>query len=479
MSLKQKTISGLIWSFVDTATRFFLSFFVGIILSRLLSPEDYGLVGMTTIFISISKVFIDSGFSDSLIREIEPTKEEYSTILYTNISLGIFFYIMLFFSAPLISQFFNQSKLSLIIRIVSLDFIISSTTIVHYAMLRKRLDFKTQAIVKFVSTIISGIIAILMALKGYGVWSLVSIGIVSGIISSILLWLLTGWVPKWFFSFRILKHHFNFGSKIMLGSFINIIYNNMFYVLIGKIFSPAELGFFTKANSLQRIPSTNIDIIIRQVTYPVLATIRKDDNRLKNTYKVLIRMSSFLSFIIMFLLIAIAKALIITLIGVKWLPSVPLLQLLCFTGVFFPLISINANVLNVKGRSDLSLNITILNLIFAIPAMVFGYLYGISALIIGIIIGSICIYVVVMVYSKSLIKYTVKEQLVDVWSAIKIASAVSIPVFFLGKYLVFNPVTTLFIQLIFSFVLFFLFGEIFKNKEYFMLKSFLFSKIKK
>ena len=298
MSQKEKALAGFKWSFIDTFSRYFLSFFIGIILARILSPEDYGLIGMTGIFLSLSRVFIDGGFSDALIRKIEPSKEDYSSVFIFNISLAIFFYIMLFSFSPVIANFFDEKRLILIIRVVGLGLIIGATSTIQVIILRKRLDFKLQAIIGFISTIISGIVSVILALSGYGVWSLILGGIVASLSSAILLWTLNKWRPQLFFSFKIIREHFTFGSKIMLGSFVNMIYDNMYYVLIGKLFKPAQLGFYTKADSYQKLPASTIDIIVRQVTYPLLSNIQNEPDRLKSTYKILIQITSFLVFIL-------------------------------------------------------------------------------------------------------------------------------------------------------------------------------------
>jgi teichuronic acid exporter len=471
MSLKNKAISGFKWSFIDSFSRYFLSFFIGIILARLLSPEDYGLIGVTGIFLSLPRVFIDGGFSDALIRKLEPSKEDYSSIFIFNLSLAVFFYTLLYILSPAIANYFDQNKLILIIRVVGIGLIIGATSTIQVIILRKRLNFKLQAIISFISTLLSGIVSVSLAFSGYGVWSLVLSNIISGLASGGLLWTMNKWRPQLFFSFKIIKEHFAFGSKIMLGSFVNMIYDNMYYVLICKMFKPAQLGFYSKADGFQKLPASTIDIIVRQVTYPLLSSIQNESEKLKITYKTLIQLTSFLVFMLLLGLAAVAEPFVITLIGEKWLPSVPFMQLLCFVGVFFPLISINGNILNVKGRSDLSLMIQVLKVLLSIPALILGYYYGIIPMIFGMIAASLSLFVYIIFLTSKMIEYSVKEQLIDIGKSFLFGLTVVLPVFVLSTILHFKAPLLLLILVVTGLASYVLVGELSKNKEYQLIKN--------
>ncbi len=479
MSLRDRTISSFKWSFIDSLSKYFLSFVIGIILARLLTPTDYGLVGMSAIFIAVSRVFIDGGFSDALIRKMEPTTDDYTSVFYFNIVLAVIFYLSLYFSSPWISDFFNEPLLVKIIRIAGLGLIISSTASIQVVILRKRLDFKRQAIIGFVSTMVSGIVSITMAFYNYGVWSLIYNGIIALMVSSILLWLFSSWRPKLNFKLSVIKEEFGFGSKIMAGSFINVIYNNMYYVLVGKIFSPAALGFFTKADNFQKLISGNIDIIVRQVTYPVLASIQNESDQLKAIYRLMIKNTAFITVVLLLGLAAISDYFIVTLIGEKWLTSAVYLQLLCIVGIFFPLISINTNILNVKGRSDLSLIVKLLMVIFSIPALIIGYYLGVVFMIWGMLVSVIILYSVVVLFTQKIIQYSVKEQLKDVFPAFKIGITMALPVYFVGQFLDFPNLAILLIQMALGILLFFILGETLENQEYLLIKSLITKQIKK
>lgn len=479
MSLKDRTVAGFKWSLIDSLSKYLLTFFISIILARLLSPTDYGLIGMSAIFIAISRVFVDAGFSDALIRKVNPTNDDYSSVFYFNIFISVVFYFLLYNSAPYISRFFNEPLLVKIIRVVGVGLIIGSTSSIQVVILRKNLNFKLQAIISFVSTIISGTVSITMAYYDYGVWSLIFSGLISGIISSFLLWLLNSWRPKLSFKLSIIKKKFAFGSKIMIGSFINVIYNNLYYMLIGKMFPSAVLGYYSKADNFQKIISQNIDTIIRQVTYPVLASIQNETSQLKYTYRIMIKNTAFVTFILLFGLAAVAKPFIVTLIGLKWLPSVPYLQLLCFVGMFFPLISINSNILNVKGRSDLSLIITVLKIVLSIPALLVGYYFDIVIMIWIMLVSVIIIYLVVMFFTKHIIQYSLKEQLYDILPALMNATLIALPVYFIGVFFKHSNLQLLLIQVGIGVLLFFILGETLKNKEYVLLKLMILKQIKK
>jgi O-antigen/teichoic acid export membrane protein len=480
MTLKAKTISGFKWSLIDTFFRYFLTFFISIILARLLSPSDYGLVGMAAIFISISRVFIDGGFSDALIRKVNCSVEDYSSVLIFNFAIALFFYIILFITSEKLSIFFNQPELVNIIKISGLGLIIGALASVHTVYLKKIINFKMQAKIGLASTLIAGIIAVIMAFNNYGFWSLVFSGLFQSTFTTILLWLSNNELKvKLSFKIEVIKEHFRFGSKIMFGSLLHVIYNNMHYALIGKLFNTSTLGYYTRADNFQKLFSDNIDIIVRQVTYPVLAQLQNEESKLKATYQIMLRTATFINFIILMGLFTVAQSFIVILIGEKWLPSVPYLQLLCFAGLFIPLISINTNILNVKGRSDLSLKLVIIKIILSLPSLLMGYYLGIFAMIIGILISLLITYFFVIYFTNQVIDYNIKEQFLDILPSIKIAVFSLTPVYLIGYFLTLSSFYLLLVQLLVGFVLIIVFGELLNNKEYLIIKNLAKSSLKK
>jgi len=283
-SLKQKTISGLTWSFIDSIANQGISFIIGIILARLLTPKEFGLIGMLTIFIAISQSFINSGFSTALIRKQDCTSVDYSTVFYFNIVVGVFF-TFCYFRAPTPLAFFHEPVLEALVRVLGLVLIINSFTIIQSTILTKRIDFKLQAKISIIASLLSGIVAINMAYTGWGVWSLVALTLLKYAISSLLLWYWNNWTPVWHFSKKSFKELFLFGNKLLVSGLIDTIYRNIYYVIIGKYFSAAELGYYTRAEQFQSLPSSHLQGIIDRVSYPVLSSIQNDILRLKETYK--------------------------------------------------------------------------------------------------------------------------------------------------------------------------------------------------
>jgi O-antigen/teichoic acid export membrane protein len=469
-SLKQKTISGLIWSFIDSIAGQGISFIVGIILARLLSPKEFGLIGMLTIFIAISQSFIDSGFRQALIRKQDCTQTDYSTIFYFNIAVGVAFYILLFTFANSISNFFNEPVLKELITVLGLALIINSFTMIQSTLLTKRIDFKLQAKISIIASSISGIISIYMAYTGWGVWSLVALTLVKYAINSILLWYWNKWKPALLFSTKSFKELFSFGSNLLLSGLIDTIYRNIYYVIIGKYFTAVELGYYTRAEQFKSLPSANLQSIIGRVSYPILSTIQTDVPRLKETYKIIIRSTMLITFVLMLGLAAVARPMILTLIGEKWEPCVIYLQMLCFVGMLYPLQALNLNMLNIQGRSDLLLRLEVIKKALAVPVIIIGVIWGIKAMILGMIFLSLIAYYLNSYWSGHLIGYAFLEQIKDVLPSFILAVVISSVVFTEGLILPLPPLPLLIIQLTTGAILTLVLCEVFHFKDYLYIK---------
>lgn len=477
MSLKQKTISGLLWSFIDSIAGQGITFIAGIILARLLSPKEFGLIGMLTIFIAISQSFIDSGFRQALIRKQNCTEADYSTVFYFNIIVSILFYILLFYCASSISIFFNEPILKDLIKVLGLGLIINAFTIIQSTILMKRIDFKLQAKISVIAAIISGIISIYMAFTGWGVWSLVALTLIKNTLNSILLWLWSKWKPIWYFSSKSFIELFSFGSKLLVSGLIDTIFRNVYYLVIGKYFTAVELGFYTQADQFQSLPSTNLQGIIARVSYPVLSTIQDDKLLLKEAYRKIIKSTMLVTFVLMIGMAAIARPLIITLIGNKWEPSVIYLQMLCFVGMFYPLHSLNLNMLQVQGRSDLFLRLEIIKKILAIPIIIAGVLWGIKAMILGMMVITLIAYYLNSYWSGKFIGYPFIEQIKDVLPSFLLASFMSAIVFAEGLLIPISLLPLLILQLITGTALTFGMCEVFHFKDYLYIKEIVKEKI--
>ncbi|WP_167616508.1 lipopolysaccharide biosynthesis protein [Maribellus sediminis] len=477
-NLKQKTIGGLFWSFIDNFAKLGIQFIVGIILARILSPREFGLVGMLTIFIAVSQAFVDSGFRDALIRKKQCTDADYSTVFYFNLIVAIGLYIILFLSAGIISRFFEEPQLKQLLRVLGVGLIFSSFSIIQQTILTRELNFKLQTYVTFAASLGSGVIAVVMALKGLGVWSLVVLTISRFGLISLLLWFWSAWRPKLVFSVQSFKELFTFGSKLLASVLLDTIYRNVYLLIIGKYFSAQDLGFYTRANQFSDLPSKNITNVIQRVSYPVLSSLQDEPKRLKENYVKLIRSTMMITFYSMLGMAAVAKPMIITLIGEKWEPSVIYLQLLCFVGIFYPLHALNLNMLNVKGRSDLFLKLSIIKKIVAIPVFIVGIAYGIQIMIIGMIIQSVLAFYINSYWSGRLIGYSTWDQIKDILPTFFLAVFANGCIYMLGVILPLVLWQILFIQIFVSVVLLLVLGELLRIKDYIYLKKLILEKLK-
>ena len=477
MSLKHKTVSGLIWSFIDTFANQGITFVVGIVLARILSPREFGLIGMITIFIAISQSFINSGFGSALIRKKECTQTDYSTVFFFNLTAGIAFFSILFFSAPAISNFFNEPELISILRAIGFILIIDSLSLIQRTILTKQINFKLQARISLISSIGSGTVAILMAYKGYGVWSLVSQQLIRQTLNTVFLWMWNGWKPILVFSINSFRELFGFGSKLLISGLIDTIYRNVYYLVIGKYFSAQDLGFYTRADQFKALPSQNLNAIIGRVSYPVLAEIQDDIPRLKNNYQKLIRSTMFVTFILMLGMAAVAKPMILTLIGEKWEPAVIYLQLLCFVGMFYPLHALNLNMLQVQGRSDLFLKLEIIKKTLAIPNIIIGIFFGIKIMILGMFVNTIIAYYLNSYWSGKLIGYSTAQQVKDILPSFILALLMGSIVYLVGIFSSLNSLWILMIQIFVGAVFILVIGELTKFKDYIFLKSLVIEKL--
>ncbi|HLO57962.1 MAG TPA: lipopolysaccharide biosynthesis protein [Lentimicrobium sp.] len=432
MQLKEKTITALFWSFIDTIAGQGINIMAGIILARLLMPREFGLIGMVLVFFALSEAFINSGFTSALIRKKECTQSDYSTVFFFNLFAGIAFFGILFIGAPFISRFFNEPQLTAIVRVLGLVLIIDAATLIQRTILTRNLDFKTQARVSFIASAGSGVVAVAMAVNGLGVWSLVAQRLSRELIYSVCLFIWNRWKPQLVFSMKSFKELFGFGSKLLASSLIDNFYNNVYYLLIGRYFSAAQLGFFTKADEYNRMPSQNISGIVQRVSYPVLCSVQDDNERLVAVYRKFIRYTMFITFLFMMALAAMAEPMIITLIGEKWHNSVDYFRMLCFVGMFFPLHVLNLNIIQVKGRSDLFLKLEVIKKITAVPAIILGVIYGIKVMIIGMMVNTLLDFYLNNHWSRKMIGYSFMAQVRDILPSFVMAVFVSGIVYSLG-----------------------------------------------
>lgn len=370
-SLKYKTKKGLYWKFFDQFMGYGMQFVVGIFMARLLSPSDYGITALPAVFMAVAGVFISGGFGSALVRKENLTEEDLATAFYYSIVVGFVCYVTLFFLSPYIADFYSTPVLKSLIRVTALGFLWGPLGTPQSVILNRKLDFKNPARISVVNKIIGSIVGITMAYMGYGLWALVFSGLVSSLIGLIQTWLVVKWLPKAPFSKKSFKYLWNYGNKMMGVSLLYTLYGNIVPVLLGKFGGTVDLGNYNRAAGYASMPSSNIAGVITGVSFPVLSKMQDDDERLAYNYRKMIKVSSFVVFPIMMLLSALAYPIVITMVTAKWEACIILLQIMCFTYMFQPMQILNVNLLNVKGRTDLSLRLEIFKKI--VGAVVFIY----------------------------------------------------------------------------------------------------------
>lgn len=412
-SLKQKTTKGIFWSTIERFSNQGMSFLFSVILARMLDPSDFGIIAMITIFFAVAQSFVDSGFSNALVRKTDRREEDFSTCFYFNIGVGIIAYIVLFLIAPLVASFYNQPILSPIIRITGLGVVLNSLCVVQQALFTIKIDFKSQAKVTLSATIISGIVGVILAYQGYGVWALVWQGVVLSLVRMGLLWLMSKWRPTTGFSKSSFNYLFGYGSKLLASGLLDTIYNNIYPIVIGKFYTPAQLGNYSRALSFAQLPSSNITSILQRVTFPVLSTIQDDIPRLQANYRRLLKLSAFIIFPLMTGLAAVAFPMIRLILTPKWEGCSLYLQIICFALMWYPIHAINLNLLQVKGRSDLFLRLEIIKKIVGVCIMCITIPLGITAMCIGMVASSLISLFINTYYTGKLINIGCLKQMRD------------------------------------------------------------------
>lgn len=464
--LKQKAASGVVWTSIQKFAGMGVSFIAGIILARLLTPEDYGCIGMLSIFMVIASSFIDAGFGSALIQKKQPTKEDYSTIFFFNLCMSLLMYGVLFFSAPAIARFYSMPLLSSVLRVQGLVLIINAFSIIQSNQLRKQFRFKKLSIVTLVASIISLSIAIFMAYKGFGVWSLVVSNLISAFIPAIVYWLTNNWHPLLLFSKDSFKELFSFGFYMFLSNLITTICNNIQGLLIGRFFNPATMGYYSKAKSTEEMASTSISNVMGQVAYPLYAEYQNNKKMLVNAIKRITIVVAYITFPMMFMLMLLAKQIFVLLYSERWLESVPYFQILCIAGIAICLQGVNFSAVAAVGKSKIMFRWTIIKRSVGICFVVGGLAFmGMKGLLGGMVFSSWFIYYVNAYLCDKHIGYKLIDQVKDIMP-ILVLSIVSITVPFLLTLVLpsFNLYLLAIIQL-FIFIIIYLGGSLLFKME--------------
>lgn len=430
-SLKEKTLKGVAWSGIDNVSQMGITFLASIVLARLLSPDDYGLLGIITIFTAICNTLINAGFNSALIRKKDCTDDDYNTVFICNLIFSLILYAVIFICAPLIANFFNRVELITLTQVSSLSMVIGALAIVQQTRITKSVDFKTLTKTTMISTVSGGALGIVMALMGSGVWALVAQQIVTQSLRTVFLFKYNKWLPKIHFNSTSFHELFGFGWKLMVSGLLDTIWKEIYQLVVGKFYSPATLGQYTRSNQFSQLFSSNLTGVIQRVTFPVLSNIQDDNERMVLAYRRIIKLTMFVTAISMFFLGAISEPLLYCLIGAKWREAAMYLPLICITGSFYPLHALNLNILAVKGRSDLFLGLEIVKKIISLGPLFIGATIGIIPMLFACIITCIISYFLNSYFPGKLIGYNTWMQIKDFALSYIVATVIAFSVYFL------------------------------------------------
>ena len=477
--LKQKTISGMLWSGIGRIGTVGISFLSNIVLARLLMPDDFGCIGMLYVFIAISSIFISGGLGQALIQKKEPTHIDYTTVFYWNLVMSVIFYIILYFSAPAIARFYEIPLLKDVLRVQSIVLFIQSFAIVQSNQLQKQLRFKELSVRNIVSTLCGVIVAIIMAFMGYGVWSLVASALVTATVSVMLLWKMSTWRPTLEFSFQSLKELFSFGGLMLLSSLVETIYTNLQSLIIGKFYSAKDLGYFTQAKKLEEVPTNSLSAIVNEVSFPVFSALQDDKEKLLAGVRKNIKAITYLNFPLMVMLMVIAQPLITLLYGAKWAPAAPFFQILCISSMIYTLNTLNTNVIKSLGKSTIYFFVQLSKRLIGIGLIVAGFQFGIYGLLWAIASVGYISFIINAIVNGKLIGYGLFKQIKDVGVCYLCVAMIGIGLYVLGLHIPWHPYWVMLIQIILFVALYWLASVFFKMEGYLTYKEIILSKIKK
>ena len=417
-SLKRQTKKGLYWKFAEQFSNYGVQFIIGIFMARLLSPSDYGITALPAVFMAVAGIFAGAGFGTAMVRKPELTEEDLATSFYYSTGVGIICYIILFFASPWIADFYNAPVLKPLMRVTALGFIYGPLGTPQNIILTRRLDFKTPTKIGVVCKILSGVVGITMAFYGYGVWALTISSMFAGIVGLLLSWYVVRWYPKTGWSKESFKYLWGFGNKFMASQLLDTVYNNITPIFIGKFYSPTDLGVYNRAEGYAKMPSQNVHGVISSVTFPVLSKMQNDDDALARNYRRMLKVTAFVIFPVMSLLAGLARPLILVMITAKWEACIILLQIICFSMMWWPIHAINLNLLLVKGRSDLFLRLEIIKKIWGVIILACTLPFGLIIFCSGKILSSFVTLFINTYYTGKLINCGFATQMKDLSPAL-------------------------------------------------------------
>lgn len=464
-TLKQQTISGMLWSAIQRFGTMIISFVSNVVLARLLSPDDYGCIGLLTIFIVLAETFVNGGFGAALIQKKEPTKDDYSTVFYWNIIVSILLYILLFFVAPYVAVFYKIPLLSSVLRVQGIILIIHALSIVQLNILRKQLQFKKLSVIQIVASIISVVIAIILAYEGFGVWTLVVQQLLMACIVTFILWITTNWKPILCFSLKSFKELFGYGAFLLLSDLLNALCNNLQGLIIGRKYSAVDMGFYSQARKLETIPTTSISQVVNLVAFPVYSKLQDNKEQLYLAVQKSSRMMNFLNFPLMILLILVANELIVFLYSDKWLESISYFQILCVSGLVNCIQSINYQVVCAVGKSKLIFRWNIVKRLVGLASILVGMNFGVKGILWGMVFGFYFTALVNILVASPITNYDLFKQLKDIIPILCCAIVVALVVYFIMQLTDVHYILAMFIKVILYIVLYVLIAKIFRSQE--------------
>lgn len=417
-SLKKDTVKGVSWNLLEKVGIQGLRFLLGIVLARLLTPEDYGIVGIMTIFISISMTLVDSGFGIAYVQKKEVDNTDANTIFYFNLTLSLILYLILFFASPLIARFFEIEALKTLVKVMGVIIILNALSIVQVSKLKRNLNFKMNAKINLFATVVSGIVAIIAAYKGLGYWSLVIQAVLNNFLKMLGYWINEKWWPGFVFSFRALKKLFSFGGWYLASSLMHTSFTHVYTFVIGKIYPIAQLGLYTKAKSFQELATTQITGVVGNVSFPVFVKMQGDKDRLVNAMRKFLQFSLLLNIPIVVLLVVLAKPFVMLVLTDKWAPMIPFMQILGLAGIFYPINVINLQALTSQGHSKLKFNLEIVKNSLRVLNILIMINFGLIYIIIGEVINSMLAQIINAYYSRKFFDYGLIKQLKDMYKII-------------------------------------------------------------
>ncbi len=464
-NLKDKTVFGMMWGAVGKVGTLTINFLTNLVLARLLMPEDFGAIAMLAIFLAVSNIFIQGGLGAALIQKKNPERRDYSTVFYWNLAVALVFYLILYVSAPLIADYYALPLVKPLLRVQSVVLIIQSFSIVQYTQLQKQMNFKALSIRNMAAALAGTLIAIPLALRGFGPWSLVASAILASIVNVLLLWKMSSWRPSWEFSLDSLKSLFSFGGLMLLSSLAETLYTNLQGLIIGKRFSASDLGYFSQAKKLEEIPVTGLSSIVNDVTFPAFSSLQDDSERLLAGVRKSTKALTFLNFPMMILLMIVAQPLICLLYGSKWEASAPYFQILCISGLIYAVNTLNTNVIKSLGKGKIYFTIQILKRMIGIALILIGMKFGIFGLLWAVASVAYISFIINALVNKKLINYGIFRQLRDFGAVLLLALLVGSLTYALGRILPCHIYLTMLIQIILYTGLYLLIAKWLKMEE--------------